>query len=82
LQELLALGKDKAPIVITDRVGARGVDFRFRETAVVIIGFLPESKAELLQCIGRSSRNAFEKAKFGLCSRTSSSCKVSKGTLF
>jgi hypothetical protein len=40
--------KEQAPIVITNRVGARGVDFRFRDTAIVIVGFLPESMAELI----------------------------------
>ena len=70
MKELLTFEKQKAPIVITDRTGARGIDFRFKGTAVVIIGFLPNSKAEFLQSIGRSSRNAFQPGKFALCART------------
>jgi hypothetical protein len=45
LIDLLTMEKKKSPIVINNRVGVRVVDFRFKDVAHVIIGFLPDTMA-------------------------------------
>jgi hypothetical protein len=43
---------DQAPIVITNEVGGRGIDYKFKKAAEVLIGFLPSSKRDFVQFKG------------------------------
>jgi hypothetical protein len=77
LKKLLMMEKKIASIIITNRTGARDIDFKFSSPAVILIGFLPDTKADFLRCVGRSSRNAFLISVFAICARTSLNIRAS-----
>jgi hypothetical protein len=47
-------------------VGGRGIDYKFKKAAEVLIGFLPSSKRDFVQFKGRSSRAIYENTCFSL----------------
>ena len=52
LGELSKFSSGQAPIVITNEVGGRGIDYKFKNAAEVLIGFLPSSKRDFVQFKG------------------------------
>ena len=52
-------------IVLTSRTGGRGIDFRGKDNAYVIINLEELTLSEAQQCLGRGARNIEGDSTFG-----------------